>query len=413
LHIPTKLREFAQSKGFAFALGHLWAQGLFFLTLPIINRVYSANAVADWTILQSLCLLLWSFSAFKTDLSMVQAEDKKERNDLFFFGLTAHILVCCVLFFLLKTELISLKIRHLWLIFFGLCAFGVQQLYCSRLLAQRYFRKLFVLRIVTAVLIYPGSLLLQNQWSSNGLLIAWTLGNLIPAAVLAWVDKRNWQTNLTDWPKIKLAARHIYQKYGNVLTLGSLDGFLTSSASHLFLLFLSWYYSSATLIAYFVVMRFISAPVSLLAAGVGSLNYVRFQDLHAQKQLTTEPVFAFWKQWWGISLLYYGGLVALGGYFFPWYQANHATEAPQLLVPMAIFAFFQTLTSPISSIFYVFRRMEYPTILNLFTVLRLALAWWMMYKGYPLLTTVWVFTAIALVHLFLYNLLQIRLLQKT
>jgi hypothetical protein len=399
-----------QSKGFAFALGHIWAQGLFFLTLPFVSRLYTSNPVADWTILQSLCLLIWSFSALKTDLSMVQAENNHARNDLFLVGFASHLLVSCFVLFCLKLDYISLKTDHYWIIFVGICSYGFQQLVCARLLAQRFFRKLLMLRIATACLIYPCSLLLVSAYPTSGLLLAWSFGHLFPTLLIARLSGLNLGTNLSKWSQVKPTLQEIWQKNSSTLTLGSLDGLITSSAQHLFLLFLSWHYSSAVLLAYFVAMRFVSAPVSLMAAGTGSLNYVHFQQLHSEKRLDTQPIFAFWKQWWPAALIYFGALVIMGTYFFPWYQGNHATEAPQLVVPLAVFGALQFLTSPISSVFYVLKQMRYPMFLNIFTMIRLALAWWMMSNSYPLLTVIWVFTAIALLHLFLYNYLQVRAL---
>jgi O-antigen/teichoic acid export membrane protein len=386
--------------------GQFAAQALQFAALPFISRVFPAGEIGIWGMFQTAAWLLWSFAQFKTDAALVRASEEEERSVLFVAGVAAYGFCSVLVFAGVQISGFSLENFDAPWILGVLPAFGFNQMVQALLMGRRQYAPLAALRIATAAVVFPGTLLCFGAGFQNGLLAAWTVGHLLPA--VWFLQQKYWSgaiIRLGNW-------KTYWRRHKKLMTFGSAGSLLDVSADQAFLLLAAAYCPAETLAAYFLAHRFCNAPISLIAGTLGQHNFVRFQQLYREKRLNSGVLWTFWRRWWPLAALYYGALMGGGPALFRFFLGPDWQYAGTLAAISAVLGFAIFLTSPVSSIFWVLQKPEYPFYLNAFALLRLGAGAGLMLAGWPLHQILVVHVVIGLLHNLTYNFLQLRALRQ-
>ena len=331
--------------------GNVLAQAIIFAATPLLSRFYTAETIGLWSVTMVIINVLWSFSQLRTDIALFQAGDETERTGLFQIGVIAHSIFTIVAL-LLVWGMGIIQVAHWWmwgLLFAVIAAFGYQQMAISWMASKHLFQQQNKLRLLGAIISYPGGLLLYWLGGENMLFVAIIVGSLWPALVLLKESKVYRPFSDNGW-KYYVKLLHKHQKTSTLLPLGNL---LLSLADQGLVLLIARQYSAEEAAACFLAMRISGAPLSMIQTVVGQYNYRHFQDLFDQGRFTPAVIFRQWIRWSIPTLLFFLPIIALGPEVFMLLLGKNWKFAGELAVILGPLAAVKLLVAPTSMGFFI------------------------------------------------------------
>lgn len=406
-----KIRHYCEHPQWRLLASQILAQAFLLLSLPLISRNFPALDIGQWSIFQSFALFLWSFSQLKTDLSLVQADTEAERQGLARTGLALHLLMTSVGIWVLSMTAFGARLHGTdwWLLWVYLTGFGLNQMVQNYLLSKHRYGELTTIRVLTPLLSFPGSLLLLLLHVPDGLMIGLLAGVWLPAIGPFYKSRIVQSWHVSKIPDLKI----YWRKYQKNATLGSVNALIGSLADQLLILIIANYFKEDMVAAYFMALRFCTAPISLVSASIGQYNFRMYQDLYRKGEFLPKVPIAYWKKWFPVSLAYYGALILFGpeilGFVLglEWTQAGHL--AALLAVPSALIF----LTSPTSSAFTVIQKQEYVLALSAGTFIRLLCMLLAILYDRQMETFVLVYAITGLLYTVLFNAVMLFAIHRT
>lgn len=385
-----------------------FSQALVLVSLPFISRMFPAEAVGMWTLLQTSAVFIWAFSTLRAEVSMVQATGTKEMGQIFGAGLTAHSIFLPILILLFAVIYPSWfsgvnwmgGIIYLW-------GFGWNQLAQSYLLRSGQWIKLSWFRIGMAVLGGPLLVLMAPVAGEVSLWFSLCLSVMVPPLFFHG-------GNLKKWWSFSISELGWYlARFRKNVVFGVLQNALNMGADQLLILLVGLWISPVHAAAFFIVQRFCTAPISLVAGSVGQYNFRIFEDAYRSGTFGVKYPLAHWRKWFPLGVLYYGILALIGPKLFPLILGTEGGLAGVITPWLALPSFFIFLASPTSSGFTVVQKQEYAFYLSFGPFLRLAGAGLAVVLSGEIMTGVIVYSVLNLLYTFIYNGLMLRAIHRS
>lgn len=390
-------------------VGAVLAQGSLFVSIPFILRWFSSSQVADWSILLSWVNLLWAFCQLKTDQALVQTTAPAYRMQLFYLGLCSNIILGGTILILAFQLGWILRFSAVIWMFFALILHGWHQMNLSWLLSSHQFRALTALRLLQALLAYPAALLLQPLLGPDTLLICFCGSNFCCGL---WARVWGWSPGYTHFNWI-VRAGELYRQHRNTFTYLALGNMVISVTDQALVIMVGQFFSPIVAAAYFMAARICSLPISMVNTALSQYNLRWFQDLKEQGQFKPIIPFRFWLKWLPISALYYVPILLFGKDLFGWLLGPDWMYAGSLASIVAVAAWFRFLSNPTSMGYFVMGRTE---VFFCFSLLMSAPMWLCLLLGqqhWPLDAILQITAAVQIIILILYNILMLKMMQRT
>lgn len=347
--------------------GSAFAQGLGVLVLPILSRLFAPQAFGVAELFTSITIIISVVACLRYELSIMLPESDAEAANLFGVSVVFTIIVSLItgiVFFIFGNNISGLLHSeeleiYLWLVspavfFSGL--FLALNYWNSR---TKHFGRLSLARVASssvnqATRLFTG---FTGFVSAGALIGASILGNCISTAILGtqiWRDHgRLFRANIR-WHSM-LAGIRRYKKFP---LFSSWSILLNSISRQLPAWFLAFYFSPQV-VGFFALSRLVlSAPMRLVGNSVAQVFYQRAAEANVKTKDLQDVVEKV-----------YTGLIALG--VFPiilltlvgkelfvvafgsqWAEAGIYTQV------LAIWIFFQFISSPISTLASVFEKQD-------------------------------------------------------
>jgi O-antigen/teichoic acid export membrane protein len=408
LEIKRKFKHFLQDSAMTLFWGQLLVQIIMLGSLPFISRVFTVQEVGNWGVFQALGMFLWSFSQLKTDNSLIQAEETEEKKQLACLGLILHSLFSTFALLIFSFTKMGQTLQTIEFCYLGgfLLGLGGNMMLHSLFLSQRAYRSLSLVRIFNAFLSYPFALILSYLGIKNGLLIALILGVWLPilGSLLAFGKRIN-----TSFQFLSLhSSIHLLKKYQKNSVWGSINAFTSGLNDQFWVLMVAHFFQADMVAAYYMASRVCNAPISLMNASYGQHNFRHFQELERQGKFTVADVWAFWKKWMPVGLLFYGLLFCLGEVIFTFILGEKWAFSGQLVSILAIYGFLVFLTSPTSCGFTVIHQQKKAFYLTILAILLGFGAFCGLFWKATFYQIICIYTILVVLHNLFFNILLLR-----
>jgi len=389
-------------------LGGFLAQLTLFACIPFLLRIYSAAAVAHWSLLLTWVNLLWSFSQLKTDQALVQASELMERKQLYSIGLWSNLIIGgSILTIAFFTGWIASIFLFGWMLA-GLLLHGWHQMNLSWLLGGHQFRTLSWLRVLQAILAYPAAKLWHPILGEDGLLICFCASNAFCIAIAYFWRIAPGFFVLID----RLQWKSLFVKNQHTFTYLAGGNMLLSIADQAMVLLIAYFFDPVSGAAYFMAARICNLPLSLIQSGLSQYNLRWFQDLYNQGQLKPRVPIRFWLKWLPYSAVYFLPILFAGPTLFAWFLGENWRFSGQIALLLGFSAWLRLLTNPTSMGFFVMGR---PMVFFYFTLLlagNTLLCGIMAWQQFPFMLVIGAFVTAQIIIFLFYNILMLRMMQK-
>jgi O-antigen/teichoic acid export membrane protein len=352
--------------------GNALSQIIPFLIIPFITRIFTKDEIASSANWLSFAGLIGILATGRLDVAIPLPKSNKEARFIYSSGLIITAIVtllsCTVLFF---TKEIALWYKDeslentIWLIPIGVASAGLLGITSNWALRNRKYRKVSIGKIAQSIVNNAGAVLLgYYAFGVLGLIVAWIVSQFIN--ILMLLDSDQPRRNL--WvSKIDIAFfKRIIKKYKEFPLINSLHAFTDVLATQFLLFyFISVYFSKEELALYYLMFRYVRAPISLVSGSVYQLYYIEAnKSIHnhgsgmpiAIKTVKTIALFAV-----PFVIL----LISLGPSVFGVYLGSEWREAgvyAQIFAPMFFLFFF---TSPLSGTPLIFGKQKQAFIMSI------------------------------------------------
>lgn len=335
--------------------GNTLSQAIPFLFAPILARLFTDEDFAVLANYLSIVGLLGIIATGRLETAIPLPKEKSEAQQLvsgsLVFTVIVTLLSCLLIVF--KDEIgnwyndKSLG-ELMWFAPLGVLSYGILGITNGWSLRNQRYRSISAGKIAQSLVNNLGSCALGYwAWGVPGMIVAWLLSQYLNSAVLLFGI-----TTRSQDPRDKFTARifrSIVSKYRDFPLINSLHAFTDIFATQ-FLLFyiITVYFSEKELGLFFMMHRYVRAPIVLITSSVSQLYYVEASKAIqnntsalaiATKTLKTAALFAIPF----CIVLVIGAPVLFSWYLGPsWRQAG---EYAQILAPMFLLYFF---VSPLS-----------------------------------------------------------------
>ena len=134
------------------ASGTIISQGVLILALPLLTRLYSPEQFSDFSLFNSVLLLVGTIACFRMDIALPIAKEEKDADNVLILGLLFSFLVF-ILVLIICTLLISKDILSFNFIFlpFSIFFFGIFNLAQMSSTRDKKFKEISKARVLQNV----------------------------------------------------------------------------------------------------------------------------------------------------------------------------------------------------------------------------------------------------------------------
>lgn len=352
--------------------GNTLSQLIPFVIAPFLTRVFTKEDFgvnANWL---SIVTLIGIISTGRLEMAIPLPKSNKEASRIFSSGLifTVSFTLLSLLLIVFDDQIANwykdpeLK-YYLQLAPIGVFSVGLLNTFNNWSLRHRKYRRISVGKVVQSIVNNAGALFLGYlSFGVWGLLIAWVVSQFLNAFVLIEKGDLSYLFRRKNFNTSNFNT--IVSKYKDFPLVNSLHAFTDIFATQFILFYLiAVYFSKEELGLFFLMHRFVRAPIVLISSSVSQLYYVEASKAIQQnlsglpmafKTMKTASIFAIP---FLIILLFFAPSI------FSWYLGSEWREAgvyAQYLAPMFFLSFF---VSPLSGTPLIFNRQKTSFIINL------------------------------------------------
>lgn len=352
--------------------GNTLSQLIPFVIAPFLTRTFTKEEFginASWL---SIVTLIGIISAGRLEMAIPLPKSNKEASRIFASGFTFTLIFTGLSLFLIvfDDEIANwyndpnLK-EYLHLAPLGILSVGLLNVFNNWSLRYRKYRRISVGKVVQSVVNNAGALFLGYlAFGTWGLLIAWVISQglniliLIEKGDLKYLFRRN---NFK-----KPAFKSIVYKYRDFPMVNSLHAFTDILATQFILFYLiTVYFSKEELGLFFLMHRFVRAPIVLISSSVSQLYYVEASKAIQQNESGLPMAFKTIKTASLFAIPFLIVLIFFAPSIFSWYLGSEWREAgvyAQYLAPMFFLSFF---VSPLSGTPLIFNKQKASFLISL------------------------------------------------
>jgi O-antigen/teichoic acid export membrane protein len=354
--------------------GSIFAQGLAVLVAPIVTRLFAPEAFGVAALFVSISGIISVVACLRYELSIMLPKTDEEAVNLFgvslFFVLIITGASAFVIFFagdviinLLNSP--ALK-RYLWLIPISVFVSGIflaLNYWNSR---KKCFGRLSIARVassVTAQAIKLGAGF--AGFISGGVLISATiLGQFASTIVLAsqiWRDDRQSFMMSIRWKKMIAGMK----RHKNFPLYNSWSALLNSASHKLPVLFLAFYFSPEVVGFYALGRTVLSMPMNMVGGAVAQVFFQKASEVRNHTGNLSHVVEEVFKRLVSLGIFPALLLALIGKELFVVVFGARWAEAGMYMQILALWIFFQSISSPISTLFAVLEKQHYGLFFNI------------------------------------------------
>ena len=244
------------------------AQIITIVTTITCARLYSPENFAYFGIYVATISILLTFSTGRLDLALIQVSSLKEYKKILISSITI-LLTSAAIFFAITQFMYNFNFNQeiLLLIFFGLIANGICQIYSNLFSSQQRYLEIGLSRIFAAVLfaIFAISFPFLNIKISLGLILASLFSQAMCAIMLIVLSKVPLSYKFIKYFK------SVIIEYKDYWTLDTFSSLLNTFGRQLPLIIFPTLFGPLVAGYYFFCQRIVAAPVNLIANSVGNV----------------------------------------------------------------------------------------------------------------------------------------------
>lgn len=352
--------------------GNTISQIIPFVLIPFITHFYTKEEIgisANWF---SIVGLIGIITTGRLEVAIPLPKKDIEAKVIFSSGL--FITLCITLLSLLVLPFSGqiadfyhspeLK-EHIWLIPIGVLSFGLLGLTTNWALRNRRYKRVTIGKVAQSLINNVGAVLLGFlAFGTSGLLIAWALSQFINAFML--VDKKDFRDKLWSTKLNLKAIKRVLVKYKEFPLINSLHAFTDIFATQFLLFyFITIYYSQEELALFFLMTKYVKAPIVLVSGSVSQLYFVEASKAVANRESGLAIAMKTLKTSLLFAIPFTIILLIFGPKIFELYLGADWRDAgvyAQYMAPMFFIFFF---VSPLSSTPLMFNKQKVSFIFSL------------------------------------------------
>lgn len=344
--------------------GGLLAQIIYFATIPLLSRLYSVEDFAQLSIFASLLVILNSISCLRYDVAITLAEKK---SDVFKLCLISFIISTVFSIVLLIILLIG-AVFEFWSFFWLLLGFSVWfssvfNIYLNYCLRWKKYKKISSIKVAQVALMSTFQILIAYVYPRIGA-IGLILGQMINYLV-GGIFQLKKVLMLRKIKKINIESlREVGVRYLNYFKFSTFDSIFNLVGLHLPIILLTLFYDKLAMGLFYMGMRLIQTPLSLIMSSIGQLYYSNIQEN------TNSGVFFYTLKFVFVLILIavFGscGYLLIAGNLIDLILGDSWKDLPEMTFWLLPWFIMQLIASPISSVMYVINSHQKMMYLTLF-----------------------------------------------
>lgn len=336
--------------------------------LPVLSRLYSVEDFGRLALFLAFGSIVFSFSTLKLDLAIVKTEKEEEKMVLLRMAFLAVLPISTIasvgLYFMSfwYSELASLPIYLLFLFFI---VNGGNQVLIYYFNSRKRYLNISLARVLVALTNLSFAFILSYSHTYWGLIYAITLANIFSFGLLLFYLRRkvfkSFTIDFTFYQQVLL--RNI-----NFVKYSMPASFLDILSYQIIIIILSISFSEEVTGAFFMAMRVVLLPTTIIGAAIGQVFYKDISDKYLQNNLTKSEFLKIWKTLFVIGFLPLIFFLFYGQTLFVWALGEKWGLAGEMAVILSIKGFVNFFSSPTSSGFLVINKQHINLI---FTMIRM------------------------------------------
>jgi len=353
--------------------GTTLAQALTVLAAPFLARLYAPSAFGIMAVFVSIASIVGLVACLRYDLAILLPKHDKEAANLLAISLGATIGIASLsacLILLTHAPIVRLLNApdlepYLWLVPLTVCVQGWFLALSAWNTRTKHFGRLSIAQLSQSVTMNGTQLALGvlGETGAGGLIGGSTLGYAMVTAVLGAQIGRDDGSLILRSVTMQRVREGIlrYRKFPLLEMWGAL---LNGVAQQLSVLLLSVFFSS-TIVGYFALgNRLLGIPSALLGNAVAQVFFQRASELRSYNGSLTGAVEGIFRQLVNVSLFPAMLLALIGRDLVVLVFGPQWAEAGVYLQILSVWAFFQFIFSPISTLFVVIERQDLALVVH-------------------------------------------------
>ena len=353
--------------------GSVIARGLGVLAAPIVARLFAPEAFGVAALFVSITGIISVVACLRYELSIMLPKTDEEAVNLLALSLFFVLIITGIsALILLFTDVMIVNLlnsseleRYLWLVpivVFITGIFTALNYWNSR---TKHFGRLSIARVVSSVATQTTKLGAGFAgFVSGGVLIATSvLGQIVSTLILGgqiWSDDRQLFKASIRWKKM-IAGLKRYKKFPIYSTWSA----LMNTTSHQLPIIMFAFYFSPEIVGFYALGRAVlSMPMSLVGGAVAQVFFQKASEAHSSTGNLPKVVEGVFNRLVSLSIFPVLMLTLIGEDLFIVAFGLRWAEAGVYMQILALWIFFQFISSPISTLFSVLEKQSYGLFFN-------------------------------------------------
>ena len=264
--------------------GNVVSQIVPFLFAPLLARIFAPEDFALQGNFLALTGLIAIIASGRYDIAIVLPKSLKKATNLVSLAMKISIIISIlsILIVFLDDEIASLYKNEdltnvLILVPLGIYLISYNSIYNQWLTRLKKYKELSILKIILTLSIHAVTITLGwFNFKAIGLIVGWLTGTFINNLILNIIFRKTYDKKLIDKTIIKAVAKE-YKDFPIINSAHTFsDGFF---AQFLLYTIITRGYGSVALGLFFMMNRYLKAPIKLIASSVGQLYYREANEL--------------------------------------------------------------------------------------------------------------------------------------
>ena len=380
--------------------------------LLLLSRLYSVEEFGNLALFMAYGSIVFSFSTLKFDLAIVKAKRIEEKLVLIRLAFFSIMLISCLIGF-------GLYIYSFWsdhfditlisIYFFFFLANGGNQVLVYFFNSEKKYLNISAARILLVVLNLIFAILFFYWKFSIGLVLALAISNIFSFLTLLFLFKRNGKK---VWTFSKVQTKKVFSENFQFVKFSTPASFLDTLSYQIIFIFLAEYFSKEITGAFFMAMRVIFLPLSLVGNAISQVFYKNISDKMSNQNLTKKDFWQIWKTLAGLGLIPFLLLFLFGEDLFVLFLGQEWELAGKMATILAIAGFFIFISSPTSTGFVVLNEQKYNLINSSIRLIYTIVFLFLGVLENDIFTFLWLYTIAEFVMIILYNFVMMDKLGK-
>lgn len=363
--IKSRINLSSQKKNvFKISFGTLVGQGVTFITLPILTRMYGATAIGVFTVFTSIANIILSFSDLGlTNAIMVEEDDEVVLKIYKVVSTIVMILsiisgVFCTIYYSIRPEENGMDSLFIG-IFIIVAAFTLQQIQTCYTWLNRKGKYDVLMKnpIINNVIFGVAAIIFGIlKMKTYGYFIGWFLGQIITLMNMKRYLPISTFTNKKD------DYVYVFKKYKNFIKFQLPSNITMKVKNQIPTLLIKSFFGTKMVGYYSITVRLLQIPISLLASAIGRVFFKTITDMKRTGKDISQYVYNNMIKVMKIAVIPMIFLLLIGDYAVVIFVGDEWKIAGDFLRILALQNFFMFLTQTVQGLSVTLNKQKYSMI---------------------------------------------------